>query len=543
MKPKISRYFDLALSLVLLALFCGCNKQSQTSGDPAPLASTAKPALVSAEKTSFDQVAAKLNPGGNFYLYLSTEQALAGLSGKVGSFSNFLGSLPNVPPDGQQNIGKILTFANTWIKDSGVEEISGVGMSSIAREKGLYYTKTVLHHYSGQDSGLLWSVFGQKPHPLQDLDLLPETTALAFFSDLNLPLAWTNVQQQINQLDMVQFSTALQQWPAQFRKRTGLDFNDVLASLGGDYGLILTLDEQKQISIRVGGQTMEIASPALVLVFKVNSDVIFNRVDEAMKGNPLVVRVDKPGLKMRTVTIPLPLPLDLHPCIARSGDYLLLSSSDSVVQDILAVKAGQKNGFKSTEAFKRLAQGIPDAGNNFSIMAPSFSTVLRQIQGQMLANKSGVTASQGASMQQLFSAGTNAASYAVGVNGTEGWEGFANGTQSMQSILVPAVAGAAGMMAAIAIPNFTKARDTAQYNRIINNLRMVDAAKQQWTLEKQKEIGNTVTMDDLLPYMPKGGLKPVAGEEYIPHAIGTPPTARLTQSLKGHAAGTEISIN
>ncbi|HZM04492.1 MAG TPA: hypothetical protein VFC44_15925, partial [Candidatus Saccharimonadales bacterium] len=492
MKPKISRYFDLALSLVLLALFCGCNKQSQTSGDPAPLASTAKPALVSAEKTSFDQVAAKLNPGGNFYLYLSTEQALAGLSGKVGSFSNFLGSLPNVPPDGQQNIGKILTFANTWIKDSGVEEISGVGMSSIAREKGLYYTKTVLHHYSGQDSGLLWSVFGQKPHPLQDLDLLPETTALAFFSDLNLPLAWTNVQQQINQLDMVQFSTALQQWPAQFRKLTGLDFNDVLASLGGDYGLILTLDEQKQISIPVGGQTMEIASPALVLVFKVNSDVIFNRVDEAMKGNPLVVRVDKPGLKMRTVTIPLPLPLDLHPCIARSGDYLLLSSSDSVVQDILAVKAGQKNGFKSTEAFKRLAQGIPDAGNNFSIMAPSFSTVLRQIQGQMLANKSGVTASQGASMQQLFSAGTNAASYAVGVNGTEGWEGFANGTQSMQSILVPAVAGAAGMMAAIAIPNFTKARDTAQYNRIINNLRMVDAAKQQWTLEKQKEIGNTV---------------------------------------------------
>ena len=40
-----------------------------------------------------------------------------------------------------------------------------------------------------------------------------------------------------------------------------------------------------------------------------------------------------------------------------------------------------------------------------------------------------------------------------------------------------------GLLAAIAIPNFVKARQTAQTNACINNLRIIDAAKQQWALE------------------------------------------------------------
>jgi len=43
-----------------------------------------------------------------------------------------------------------------------------------------------------------------------------------------------------------------------------------------------------------------------------------------------------------------------------------------------------------------------------------------------------------------------------------------------------------GMLAAIAIPNFVKARNTAQMNACINNLRMIDGAKQQWALTNAK---------------------------------------------------------
>ena len=43
-----------------------------------------------------------------------------------------------------------------------------------------------------------------------------------------------------------------------------------------------------------------------------------------------------------------------------------------------------------------------------------------------------------------------------------------------------------GLLAAIAIPNFVKARATSQANACINNLRQIDAAANQFALERAK---------------------------------------------------------
>ena len=49
-----------------------------------------------------------------------------------------------------------------------------------------------------------------------------------------------------------------------------------------------------------------------------------------------------------------------------------------------------------------------------------------------------------------------------------------------------------GMLAAIAIPNFVKARNTAQANACNNNMRQIDSAIQQWALEKGKKDSDPV---------------------------------------------------
>jgi prepilin-type N-terminal cleavage/methylation domain-containing protein len=61
-----------------------------------------------------------------------------------------------------------------------------------------------------------------------------------------------------------------------------------------------------------------------------------------------------------------------------------------------------------------------------------------------------------------------------------------------------------GMLAAIAIPNFVKARVASQSNACINNLRQIDGAKQQWALEQKKTSTDTPNADDLAPYMGRG---------------------------------------
>jgi prepilin-type N-terminal cleavage/methylation domain-containing protein len=59
-----------------------------------------------------------------------------------------------------------------------------------------------------------------------------------------------------------------------------------------------------------------------------------------------------------------------------------------------------------------------------------------------------------------------------------------------------------GLLAAIAIPNFVKARATSQMNACINNLRQIDAAANEFALEKGKKTDDPITYPtDLTPYI------------------------------------------
>jgi prepilin-type N-terminal cleavage/methylation domain-containing protein len=61
-----------------------------------------------------------------------------------------------------------------------------------------------------------------------------------------------------------------------------------------------------------------------------------------------------------------------------------------------------------------------------------------------------------------------------------------------------------GLLAAIAIPNFIRARTTSQTNACINNLRQIDGAKQQWALETGATAAATVTAANIAPYLGRG---------------------------------------
>ena len=87
------------------------------------------------------------------------------------------------------------------------------------------------------------------------------------------------------------------------------------------------------------------------------------------------------------------------------------------------------------------------------------------------------------------------------------------------------------MMMAIAIPNFVKARQTAQMNACINNLRTIDAAKNEWALENNKTSSDVPTENDLLPYFKNHQMpKCPAGGTYTIGAMTNAPTC----SIPGH---------
>jgi competence protein ComGC len=54
-----------------------------------------------------------------------------------------------------------------------------------------------------------------------------------------------------------------------------------------------------------------------------------------------------------------------------------------------------------------------------------------------------------------------------------------------------------GLLAAVAIPNFVKAREAAQRNACLVNMRMIDASKEQWRVENNKAVGDAIEAADL----------------------------------------------
>jgi len=96
-----------------------------------------------------------------------------------------------------------------------------------------------------------------------------------------------------------------------------------------------------------------------------------------------------------------------------------------------------------------------------------------------------------------------------------------------------------GLLAAIAIPNFVRARVTSQANACINNLRQLDSAMQQYALEYRLDINTSYTLDALRPYVrldSAGNLPscPASGAYSPGPTLTNSPTCSLSSASPAH---------
>src|SRR5881394_1061735 len=94
-------------------------------------------------------------------------------------------------------------------------------------------------------------------------------------------------------------------------------------------------------------------------------------------------------------------------------------------------------------------------------------------------------------------------------------------------VLIPVV----GLLAAIAIPNFVKAREASQRAACISNLRSIDGAKAVWALENKKVDGTIPSSSDLFGPGKQMANEPAcpAGGNYSLGAVGERPTCTIAR--------------
>jgi prepilin-type N-terminal cleavage/methylation domain-containing protein len=95
------------------------------------------------------------------------------------------------------------------------------------------------------------------------------------------------------------------------------------------------------------------------------------------------------------------------------------------------------------------------------------------------------------------------------------------------------------LLAAIAVPGFLRARKRSQASKIINDLRMIDSAMDQYAIETSKKSGDAIAVSDWTNYIKKDTVlfatgQDLFGNDYGPQTVDThpvvPPNAKSNLS-------------
>lgn len=479
-------------------LFLGGCDDKKSGESPAP---GVPAAAVSATATSFDEVAARLDKGGTFYAYLSTAQWLDGLSGRVSEWRDLVFSAvpkDQMTPKERDEVTQAFNLGAALIKQSGLEQISGVGASSIALGPGVNRNTFFIHHYKGKDTGMLGAAFGAAPHALAALDLLPANTSVASYGDFDVAQIIARLRTLLEQSGIPEVRQGIDQGLAQFTAAAGMPLEKALGSLGGAGGLVITLDPAKPMEIPMGAASVTIQTPRLALLVEVKDDLIFNRLEQVIGGMvPKLVKVDEPGLRMRTMAMPATPDYTARLTVAQWDKLFIIASDDQLIREMIATKKSG-GGLKSSPAFAGLAAGMPTEGNGFSVVMPSFGDTIRRVQLEMMNNQPGSSPQQTQLMQKLLSGGgATSVAYTVSSHVDNGWLTISKGSQGVNEMLLPLAVVPAGIMAGIALPVFNSVQLKGKATKSLSQAKQIGLACKLYAGDNDGKF--PPTLDALIP--------------------------------------------
>tara|TARA_B100001173_G_scaffold165312_1_gene143043 strand:- start:864 stop:2207 length:1344 start_codon:yes stop_codon:yes gene_type:complete len=347
--------------LPLLTCFLSLKIISVNSAEPA--------------KTNFEAVTAKLDRNGHLLAYFNTAKTMKQLDQMMDSLIEIANSSDSANPLANNPfLGPMVSGITEAIKpayeESGIGQIGGVGMSSLAVKKDQWRQKTFIYREPEKSNGLIWEMFGSEPHSLEILELAPAQTGLLAHSDLRISalMDWIDrISEKVTGGQSVMASA-----PAEFK--------DILNAFDDEVGFLMTIDPNKQLKIPgfmiQAEEDLEMDSFAFALIARTKGDKILSIINEAMEGGfapPQKTKIK--GVNLNSIPLPLPIPiegLDISPCYFQVDDYMVLASSTSLGKSIIEAKNG-KGQITENDDFKTLTEGLDLTSNGISYVSSNFT--------------------------------------------------------------------------------------------------------------------------------------------------------------------------
>ena len=326
-------------------------------------------------KTNFEAVTAKLDRNGHLLAYFNTAKTMKQLDQMMDSLIEIANSSDSANPLANNPfLGPMVSGITEAIKpayeESGIGQIGGVGMSSLAVKKDQWRQKTFIYREPEKSNGLIWEMFGSEPHSLEILELAPAQTGLLAHSDLRISalMDWIDrISEKVTGGQSVMASA-----PAEFK--------DILNAFDDEVGFLMTIDPNKQLKIPgfmiQAEEDLEMNSFAFALIARTKGDKILSIINDAMEGGfapPQKTKIK--GVNLNSIPLPLPIPiegLDISPCYFQVDDYMVLASSTSLGKSIIEAKNG-KGQITENDDFKTLTEGLDLTSNGISYVSSNFT--------------------------------------------------------------------------------------------------------------------------------------------------------------------------
>ena len=490
--PTIKGLFLRAVTATAaLGLFAGCQKNAVEAG--ASKGEEAVALVKTAERSAhFAAVTEHLELGGTLYGYVDIDGDMARLAVVLKNLADQAAAKQPtakafVPDD----------FA-PFFTDLGLTDVKAIGFSSVAAEEGGFRNR-VFFHTPGGRHGLL-SGLGGAPAPFAVARLAPADADLVYETELDTPAACAAIRAVVAR---AAGEPAAKLMDAKLdENQPGMPFpaRELINAAKGRFSLVLRIDDTKNFKAGAANFTV----PAFDLAFRHErggaklaaalSEVAFlQREDRADGVTAFVAKEEVPVLGWR-------------PEIMISGDaFTVVSRAGFLGPD------GAK--LADDPAFRAALASLGEAGNGLTYVGPRLSARA----ARLAELNPGLPAEQELAIQRLLAMLPEAGSTLISVrqNLPEGILFRSKWNSSLKSGLVAnpgVVVVGTGLVAAMAIPAYSKVRVVSQEKAVHNNLRQLAAARDQYFLETGKA---TCTYADLVgPEKYIRELRPVAGEDY-----------------------------
>ncbi|HLP08079.1 MAG TPA: hypothetical protein VK178_07925 [Opitutaceae bacterium] len=458
---------------------------------------------------SFAAVAPHLELGGTLYGYVDIDGDVEHFAGILrGLVDNIATEMPQAAVF-QQDYAKIAT-------DVGFADVKAIGLSSVAVEGG-FRNRCFLYTPGGRH-GLL-AALGGPAAPFHNLALAPANAHLFCENEVDLPAAYSAIRGVVAYVAGQATANLVDAQLKETQKQAGFSAYDLIQQWKGRVTCVARFEDRAPIRLP---SPKPVRIPAFSLLLRV--DGIAPTFRALLDSVPAFERTVTGAATVYALKEALPIE-GWTPLLAIEGDALYLATSRAFFDDCVDSRGPRLDANPDLAAALAL---LGREGNGLTFVSPEFLTRLRQLvplnaeaNPEFVRSLKLVLANLPQDAKAMVSVRSNLPD-GILVRSSS----YSSLKENLAALAVynPVTIGA---LAAMAVPAFEKVRSQSQEKAILNNLRQLSAAAEQYYLENGT---TTATYDNLVGengYI--GELRPVQGEDYrsIVFELGKPLRLRL----------------